>query len=110
MAESEQGELSLLVPEPEASSVGLSPTKAALLFAGPQARAGYRVDPWSYELTNDSNNVPTSHTNRQTLGTGTCQFDIVFTFHRKADQRTVRVLNGADQWGSSDQLQSRNQS
>jgi hypothetical protein len=47
-------------------------------------------------------NVPTFHTNRQSIAEATRQLDFVFASRDIADQVRVRALNGVNEWGDSD--------
>ncbi len=73
-----------------------------LSFAGPQAPAGRRAEPWPEELPRESHNVPTFHANRQEPGTATRQLDFVFVSRDLAEHVRVRALNEPDRWGPSD--------
>ncbi len=73
-----------------------------LKFLGPQSPNGRMAEPWPNELPNDSLNVPTYHTNRQTPATATRQLDFVFGSMDIRDRVQTRALNEVDQWGPSD--------
>jgi hypothetical protein len=73
-----------------------------LSFAGPQAPAGRRADPWPDELPRSSRNVPTYHTSHQTPATATRQLDFVFASCGLAERVRVRAQNEPDHWGPSD--------
>ncbi len=73
-----------------------------LSFVGPQAPHGRRADPWPDELPDDSNNVPTYHTTRQSPATATRQLDFVFASRRLTDHLQVRAFNEPERWGPSD--------
>ena len=73
-----------------------------LRFIGPQHPNGRRAVPWPDELPNDSGNVPTYHTTRQTPATATRQLDFAFASAGFADSMAVRALNSPEQWGPSD--------
>lgn len=74
-----------------------------LRLVGPQAPDGGRqTEPWPAELPEDSLNVPTFHSNRQTPATATRQLDYVFASEGIAERIKVKALNGIDEWGPSD--------
>ena len=77
-----------------------------LTCIGPQAPNGRQAQPWPAELPQDSVNVPTFHTNRQTPATATAtatpQLDFVFASEPIADQVSAAARNGMDEWGPSD--------
>lgn len=73
-----------------------------LSFIGPQCPNGRQADPRPAELPQNSRNVPTYHSNRQTPATATRQLDFVFASEGFADSLTVRALNAPDGWGPSD--------
>jgi len=74
-----------------------------LRFVGPQAPYGGRqAEPWPEELPEDSLNVPTFHSNKQTPETATRQLDFVFASESIADRVKVKALNGVEEWGPSD--------
>jgi hypothetical protein len=47
-------------------------------------------------------NVPTFHTNQQSIAGATRQLDFVFASMDIADQVRVRALNEVNEWGNSD--------
>ncbi len=63
---------------------------------------GEWAEPWPEELPEDSLNVPTFHSNRQTPGSATRQLDFVFASESIADRVKVKALNGIEEWGPSD--------
>ena len=71
-------------------------------FVGPQAPDGRQADPWPDELPQDSTNVPTYHTNRQTPVTATRQLDFAFASSGFAEGIRATALNEPEQWGPSD--------
>jgi hypothetical protein len=74
-----------------------------LAFVGPQSPEGGRqAAPWPHELPEDSRNVPTFHSNRQTPATATRQLDFVFASRSIASRIHVRALNSVNEWGPSD--------
>ena len=73
-----------------------------LRFVGPQSPYGRQAEPWPEELPKDSMNVPTYHTNQQSIAEATRQLDFVFASEDIADQVRVRALNEVDEWGPSD--------
>jgi exonuclease III len=73
-----------------------------LRFVGPQSPNGRQADPWPEELPKDSLNVPTFHTNQQSIAGATRQLDFVFASMDIADQVRVRALNEVNEWGNSD--------
>ena len=75
-------------------------------FVGPQAPDGGRqAEPWPVELPEDSLNVPTFYTNRQTPATASRQLDFVFASESIADRISVKALNSVEEWGPSDHCQ-----
>lgn len=77
-------------------------TSIGLKFVGPQYPNGRQANPWPSELPNESLNVPTYHTNRQTPATATRQLDFVFASSDIADRIQVKALNSVEDWGGSD--------
>jgi exonuclease III len=71
-------------------------------FVGPQKPNGRQAEPWPEELPKDSMNVPTFHTNQQSIAEATRQLDFVFASKDIADQVRVRALNEVNEWGDSD--------
>jgi len=53
-------------------------------------------------LPEDSLNVPTFYTNRQTPATASRQLDFVFASESIADRISVKALNSVEEWGPSD--------
>ena len=81
-------------------------TALGMRFVGPQAPDGGRqAEPWPEELPEDSLNVPTFYTNRQTPATASRQLDFVFTSESIADRVSVKALNSVEEWGPSDHCQ-----
>ena len=73
-----------------------------LEFLGPQlphGRAASSIPPESPENTRD---VPTYHSNRQTPAEANRQLDYVFASRGLHEDVTVRALNGVEEWGPSD--------
>ncbi len=74
-----------------------------LRFVGPQAPDGGRqANPWPEELPENSLNVPTFHSNKQTPQTAARQLDYVFASESIADRVKARALNSVEEWGPSD--------
>ena len=69
---------------------------------GPRYPAGRRADPTPESLPDDTRNVPTYHTTRQTPATATKQLDWVFASRGFHHNVRVRALNEVDEWGPSD--------
>ena len=73
-----------------------------LEFLGPRYPDGRRADPTPSGLPEDTRNVPTFRTPRESPATASNQLDYVFAsrgFHREV---RVRALNEVDEWGPSD--------
>ena len=73
-----------------------------LEFLGPQlpnGRAASSTPPVSPENTRD---VPTYHTVRQTRAEANRQLDYAFASRGLHEDVTVRALNGVEEWGPSD--------
>lgn len=73
-----------------------------LEFMGPQHPNGRLAKPPSPDVPEDTKNVPTFHSNRQSPATTRNQLDYVFAskgFHKRV---SVRAMNGVKEWGSSD--------
>ena len=71
-------------------------------FLGPQVPEGRTVVSPQPDTPDDTRNTPTFHTRKQSPQQANRQLDYVFAsrgFHR---QISVRALNSADDWGSSD--------
>ncbi len=73
-----------------------------LEFIGPQYPNGRRAEPTPKGLPGDTKNVPTFYTTSQSPTTAQNQLDYVFASRGFHESVTVRALNGADEWGSSD--------
>lgn len=73
-----------------------------LPLVGPQFPNGRQAQPWPPELPNDSRNVPTFHSNRQTPETATRQLDFVFASVDLVPRVAVTALNSPKDWGPSD--------
>ena len=69
---------------------------------GPEYPNGRQADPWPQELPQDSNNVPTFHSNRQSPATARRQLDFVFASTELTNSLEVRALNEPEEWGPSD--------
>ena len=69
---------------------------------GPEYPNGRQADPWPQELPQDSRNVPTFHSNRQSPAKARRQLDFVFASTELANSLTVRALNEPEEWGPSD--------
>lgn len=79
--------------------------KIGLQFVGPQFPNGRQAEPWPEELPQESLNVPTFHTNRQSPSTATRQLDFVFASKTIAPLVKTYALNSPEQWGPSDHCQ-----
>ena len=77
-------------------------TALGLELVGPRYPAGRRACPTPIGLPEDTKNVPTYHTTRQTPASAQNQLDYVFA--SRGFHKSVRAcaLNEVDQWGSSD--------
>ena len=73
-----------------------------LEFIGPQYPSGRRAEPTPKGLPEDTKNVPTYYTTRQSPATAQDQLEYVFASRGIHESVTVRALNGVDEWGSSD--------
>ncbi len=73
-----------------------------LEYMGPQYPNGRRADPVPAHLTEDSLDVPTYHTVRNSPATAHVQVDHVFASRGFHESIRTRALNGVDEWGSSD--------
>ena len=73
-----------------------------LSFIGPQAPNGRQVCPWPKDLPNDSKNVPTYHSSRETPATASRQLDYAFASRGFHERVSVRAMNGINEWGPSD--------
>lgn len=69
---------------------------------GPQFPHGRQATPWPAELPEDSDNVPTFHSTKQTPATAARQLDYVFASTPLAARIKVTALNDPEQWGPSD--------
>ncbi len=73
-----------------------------LEYMGPQYPNGRRADPVPAHLTEDSLDVPTYHTVRNSPATAHVQVDHVFASRGFHESIRTRALNEVDEWGSSD--------
>ncbi len=73
-----------------------------LEFIGPQHPDGRRAEPKPQGLPEDTKNVPTYCTTRQTPASAQNQLDYVFASRGFHESVAVRALNGVEEWGSSD--------
>ncbi len=73
-----------------------------LEYIGPQYPDGRRADPVPAHLTEDSRDVPTYHTVRNSPATAHIQIDHVFASRGFHESIRASAMNGADEWGSSD--------
>ena len=73
-----------------------------LEFLGPQYPDGRQADPVPEGLPEDTHNVPTYHTTRQSPETAQIQLDYVFASRGFHESVTARALNNVDEWGPSD--------
>lgn len=73
-----------------------------LEFIGPRHPNGRRAEPAPQGLPEDTKNVPTYYTTRQSPATAQNQLDYVFASRGFHESVTVRALNGVEEWGSSD--------
>ena len=73
-------------------------------FIGPRAPAGGRqASPTPPGLPSDTANVPTYyHAASETTETASLQLDYAFASRGFHERVTVRALNSAEEWGSSD--------
>lgn len=72
-------------------------------FVGPQWPNAYRqADPTPPGLLDDTGNVPTYYTTRQTPATAENQLDYVFASRGFHNSVTVHAINDAENWGPSD--------
>ena len=69
---------------------------------GPQFPRGHQAKPWPTELPEDSNNVPTYHSIKQTPATAARQLDYVFASTSLVERVQVTALNNPEEWGPSD--------
>ena len=69
---------------------------------GPEYPNGRQADPWPQELPQDSKNVPTFHSNRQSPATARRQLDFVFASTELTNSLEVRALNEPEERGPSD--------
>lgn len=73
-----------------------------LEFIGPQYPNGRQADPLPSGLPDDTKNVPTYHTRKQTPETAANQLDYVFASKGFHNQVAVMALNQPEDWGPSD--------
>ena len=73
-----------------------------LEYMGPQYPNGRRADPVPSHLMEDSLDVPTYHTLRNSPATAHVQIDHVFASRGFHNSVRTRALNGVDEWGPSD--------
>ena len=73
-----------------------------LEFLGPQLPNGRAPSATPPENPEDTQDVPTYHTNRQTPAEANRQLDYAFASRGFHETVTVRALNGVEEWGSSD--------
>lgn len=71
-------------------------------FLGPQFPCGRMADPTPPGLPDDTGNVPTYHTTRQSPHTAANQLDYVFASRGFHESVRVRALNDPEDWGPSD--------
>ena len=92
-----------LVPYPERDrSVFQRMQAVGLEFMGPQYPNGRMANPGPVGLPEDTRNVPTYYTSRQTKETAQNQLDYVFASRGFHHSIRVKALNNVDEWGSSD--------
>ncbi len=77
-------------------------TALGLDMVGPRHPWGRRACPTPFGLPEDTKNVPTYHTTRQTPATAENQLDYVFASRGFHESVKVRALNEVDEWGPSD--------
>jgi hypothetical protein len=70
-----------------------------LVCVGPHAPNRRQAEPWPAELPDESVNVATYHTNRQTPATAARQLDFLFASEAIADYVSSAARNGVDEWG-----------
>lgn len=73
-----------------------------LPFVGPCHPNGRRASPRPEVVPEDSDTVPTFHTNKRTPATAEHQLDFVFASEVLHDRLTVRARNEPEDWGPSD--------
>ena len=73
-----------------------------LEFMGPQYPDGRRADPPSPDVPENTKNVPTFHSNKQSPETARNQLDYVFASRGFHESVCVHAMNGVEEWGSSD--------
>ena len=69
---------------------------------GPEYPNGRQANPWPDELPQDSRNVPTFHSVKQSPTTARRQLDYVFASSELAGSLKARALNTPEEWGPSD--------
>lgn len=72
-----------------------------LEFKGPQHPNGRRAEPPFWDVPEDTKNVPTFHSNRQSPATARNQLDYVFASKGFHESISVRAMNGVEEWGPS---------
>ena len=73
-----------------------------LEFIGPQLPNGRPANSPQPDVPDDTKNVPTYHTTRQSPADANHQLDYAFASRGFHNDVSVRALNGVDEWGSSD--------
>ncbi len=73
-----------------------------LEFVGPQYPNGRKPDSIPPYMPDNTQNVPTFHTNTSSPATAEYQLDYVFASRGFHESLKVRALNGVDEWGPSD--------
>lgn len=73
-----------------------------LEFIGPQFPNGRQAKPQPHGLPDDTKNVPTYHSRKQTPETAANQLDYVFASRGFHKQMTAKALNEPEEWGPSD--------
>jgi exonuclease III len=76
-----------------------------LALIGPRWPHGRRAEPWPAELPEESVNVPTYYSTRQTPASATRQLDFVFASTAIAPRVTAKALNAPEEWHESDHCQ-----
>ena len=71
-------------------------------FRGPRFPHGRQADLTPAGLPDDTGNVPTYHTTRQSLETAANQLDYVFASRGFHESVRVCALNDPEEWGPSD--------
>ena len=73
-----------------------------LEFIGPQLPNGRPANSSQPDVPEDTKNVPTYHTTRQSPADANHQLDYAFASRGFHNDVRVRALNGVDEWESSD--------